>query len=803
MPLQSTGPAAPFPVNDELALSTLATPDQIEPVVAALAGGGYVVLWASGASQPRGLRAQILDADGNKVGGEIVVDGSTNNFRDYRIEALAGGGFAIVWQDDIPGDGGGGSQGAFGVKAQLYSAAGVPAGGPIQVNTTVVQDQQLVEIVELADGKFVVTWTHAGNDVRARIFAADGSAFSAEFRVNTTDTFEQTLAKVTALQNGGFVVAWEDHSGAGAGGQFGNTAQIDVRAQYFDGSGAAVGGEILVNSTTAGKQGDHRLITLDGGNVLIAWNDYSEGNFAGDVRAQIIDAAGNKVGGEFLINADTAGRQITPVLQSLASGGFVAAWLDDTGQVQPLVQVFAADGSRVGAEIEVRPPDTVTRGVQTIVRLADGGFAIGFDRSPSNDQNNLDSFVQVFTESGIPVGGPVQLHANAAGNQSLGPLGAFAIGADGRLLTVWMEGTTAGSDDTDLRSRLFDSANFQTGTDSPETLTGTAGIDVIYGLGGDDDISGLGGNDYLVGGAGVDQMDGGAGNDTYYVDDAADVVVEAAGQGNDRIAASVTYILGAGLEIETLEALNLTDTNAMDLQGNDLAQTIIGNAGVNILRGQAGDDVLLGLGGNDYLAGGTGADRMFGGTGNDTFYVDDAGDVVIEGGGEGVDRVAAIVSYQLAGGADVQILEAVTLGDTAPLQLVGNEIGQVVVGNAGDNLLDGGGGRDELIGLGGADTFRFATALGLGNIDHIQDFVSGTDRFALDDAVFTALTAGPLPAGAFVVGTAALDADDRIVYDQAAGRLLYDSDGNGAAAAVAFATVTPGLTLTASDFVVI
>ena len=811
MPVQSNNPAAPFPVIDEFVVNTVTAADQFDPVVTALAGGGYVVLWSSGSALQTGpisLRAQLLDADGNKVGAEILVDDATRNVRDYRIEALAGGGFAIVWQDDRPGDGGGGSGSTegMGVRAQLYTAAGAPVGGSIQVNTTVLQDQQGAEIVELTDGKFVVTWTNAGNEVRARIFNADGTAFSAEFRVNTNDTFEQTLGRTTALHGGGFVVAWEDHSGAAAAGQFGNTAQIDVRAQFYDSNGAPIGGEILVNSTTAAKQGEHRLITLDNGNVLIAWTDYSLGTAQADVRAQIIDAAGNKVGGEFLINASTDGRQFMPVLQSLASGGFVAAWLDDTGQVQPLAQVFAADGSRVGAEIEVRPPDTVVRGVQSIVRLADGGFAIAYDRSPSNDIFNLDSFVQVFTESGVAVGGPVQVHAGSAGNQSLGPLGSFAIGADGRLLGVWMEGTSLSTDtaDLDVRARLFDSANFQSGTDSPETLTGTAGIDVIYGFGGDDDISGLAGNDYLVGGAGVDHMDGGAGNDTYYVDDPADEVVEAAGQGNDRIAASVTYILPVGLEIETLEALNLSDTNAMDLQGNEFAQTIIGNDGVNILRGQEGDDVLIGLGGNDYLAGGDGADRMFGNAGNDTFYVDNAADAVLEAAGDGVDRVAAIVSYQLASGADIQIFEAVTLGDTTALQLVGNEIGQLVVGNAGDNLIDGGGGRDELIGMGGVDTFRFATALGLGNVDHIQDFVSGTDLFALENAVFTALTTpGPLAASAFVIGTAAGDADDRIIYDQAAGRLLYDSDGNGMAAAVAFATVVPGQTLAASDFVVI
>ena len=118
----------------------------------------------------------------------------------------------------------------------------------------------------------------------------------------------------------------------------------------------------------------------------------------------------------------------------------------------------------------------------------------------------------------------------------------------------------------------------------------------------------------------------------------------------------------------------------------------------------------------------------------------------------------------------------------------------------GDNFLDGKGGLDTLRGYGGADTFAFSASLD-GTLDSILDFQSGVDKIGLEDAVFAGVTAGNL-GSVFVVGTQAQDADDRIIYDHATGALYYDSDGNGSAAPVQFASLVAGTVLTASDFVV-
>ena len=63
------------------------------------------------------------------------------------------------------------------------------------------------------------------------------------------------------------------------------------------------------------------------------------------------------------------------------------------------------------------------------------------------------------------------------------------------------------------------------------------------------------------------------------------------------------------------------------------------------------------------------------------------------------------------------------------------------------------------------------------------------------------MTDGGIQAGEFVIGMAAQDGDDRLVYDQASGRLFYDADGNGAGAAVLLAQLSAGTTLSAASFV--
>jgi Ca2+-binding RTX toxin-like protein len=396
----------------------------------------------------------------------------------------------------------------------------------------------------------------------------------------------------------------------------------------------------------------------------------------------------------------------------------------------------------------------------------------------------------------------INLTGNEFANLVIGNDGANALNGgagadvlDGRLgddfyfvdtaLDQVIEGAGAGNDRVAASVSYALAAGVSVETLSTTLATGTTTIN-LTGNELANTIFGNNGVNILNGGAGVDSMTGLGGDDFYFVDDAGDRAVETAGQGSDRVLASVSYALEAGSSVEILVTTDSAGTTAINLTGNEIAQSIVGNAGANTLNGGGGADIMAGLGGDDF------------------YFMDNGGDRAMESAGGGTDRVFAGVSWTLEAGSSVETIGTTSNAGTTAINLTGNELVQTILGNDGVNVLDGKGGADALMGRAGADTFAFTTALGAGNVDRLLDMQAGTDRIALDDAIFTGIgPPGALDAAAFVTGAAAADASDRIVYNNATGQLFFDADGTGGVAQVLFATLDGNPALSAADFTVI
>lgn len=133
------------------------------------------------------------------------------------------------------------------------------------------------------------------------------------------------------------------------------------------------------------------------------------------------------------------------------------------------------------------------------------------------------------------------------------------------------------------------------------------------------------------------------------------------------------------------------------------------------IRGGGGNDYLFGGRGADMLSGGAGSDRLYGGLGNDVYLVLDAADQVNEGAGEGTADEIRTMLGDTTIAANVEILTGIGFG-------------QILRGDARDNIINGGagndtlhaehGGADRLSGGGGDDVVLFGAGF------------SGDDRIA-------------------------------------------------------------------------
>ncbi len=95
------------------------------------------------------------------------------------------------------------------------------------------------------------------------------------------------------------------------------------------------------------------------------------------------------------------------------------------------------------------------------------------------------------------------------------------------------------------------------------------------------------GANVLDGGHGRDILEGGRGNDTYYVDNRRDLIIENAGGGSDTLHSQISYVLDDRAVVERLMA---DGTGAISLTGSRFGNRIDGNTADNTLKGMGGND---------------------------------------------------------------------------------------------------------------------------------------------------------------------------------------------------------------------
>jgi Ca2+-binding RTX toxin-like protein len=720
------------------------------PAVAALASGKFIVAWQDDTSLGHSeIRARFVGSDGQPLGGDIAVSNSApGSQQSPTVTGLAGGGFVVSWYETVPSEV---TSTMYRVHAQAFDSNGAKVGPDIVKGGGTAE---WPDVAALSDGGFVLAWRDRDGisgswPTLAQSFNADGSERSAAVQVSALATGAADFTgrpAIAGLPGGGFVVAWGDK-----GQSLADKSGSAVLAQMFDSAGAKIGSPFLVNTSTAGDQSSVHAVGLSGGGFVIDWFDWQQNTG----HAQIFNAAGAKVGGEF-------GTGVIATA-ALRADQFVTASVVNGAET---LTVYDSAGNALG-------PASTPFNVGSLGRLAANGngavLATWTKMQPSN------------TNQGDPVAqlGVLGQHGTAGDDFIVGTPDADLIYAgDGNDGVLGADG-----DDTLVGGGGNDNLNGQKGSDvidggdGNDTIVGDEGVagagdDRLSGGEGNDTISGNSGNDFLYGGGGFDQLKGGAGSD--YVDggDGDDVIdgygdfpnnelspdTLVGGLGNDRLLVGYGDSADGGAGDDTLffsvfGAPVGVDVDFRPLAGNGTVVvaggTLTGIEYVGSISLTGFDDRVVagpiapgvmgitieGWGGNDDLTGTTGTDTIYGGDGDDVIrgmggynpasappgdrLLGEAGNDIIYAGADGALVSGGIGNDLLYGGQGDDELS----GDSGDDMLSGGLGNDGLQGWAGNDLLRGGAGTDTFVGFDGGETLNGATGYG--------------DRIAFDDASAT------------------------------------------------------------------
>ncbi|HXH81492.1 MAG TPA: hypothetical protein VNN07_01035, partial [Candidatus Tectomicrobia bacterium] len=360
-----------------------------------------------------------------------------------------------------------------------HAAAGQPTKGEpefvVNTYTPYVQGfygyRRGIDVCGDGTGRFVVAWEDQtldgdGDGIFARRFD-DSGPLGDQFQVNADSLGSQVYPSVACGDAGEFVVAWHD-------------ASEGAEARRFDGSGAAVTGDVAVSASIEGApsaamaaSGDFTVVFQDGGYV----------------KARQFDASGAALGPEFQVSTETGAY---PHASGNAAGEVVAVWHGGQVGYEEVVKGrrIESDGT-LGAESTLAADENIDYTWPRASMNASGEFIVVwgsnfYERTRARRFDAADDPIDDVIEvaSGVPF--------------SLAREGLLAD--DESFVVVW---DTAGN--ASIHARRFDAAG--SGIGDGEFHVEAVGVYPQYGA----EVAPLSGNDFVIVWSGFDGYGDGCG----------------------------------------------------------------------------------------------------------------------------------------------------------------------------------------------------------------------------------------------------------------------------------------------------
>lgn len=381
-------------------------------------------------------------------GGEYAITGYVPGDQVRPRVSLNSNGGYLVWEDNIT-DGLG-----VGVSAMRLDSGGYGSFAPFRVNATPAGDQERADVAVLDDGAAVIVFqggTRGTQHIYAQFLSAGGLKLDSEhdLLVNASTNSGQLNPSLSKLASGNVVVTYASVN------QFAANSMQDVYGQILSPAGQKVGGEFLVNQFSSFNQRTPSVAGLSDGRFVVTWvsefvND-KQGDARVDIYARLFGANGAPLGSEFLVNTST-NTCANPSVVAGAGGAFAVAWGERdvavwTNGWNVLARKFSSD-AKGGAIRRVNERIFGDQFAPRIQSLPTGYLVVWTSLGQDGSMEGI--FGRFLAEDGTPLGSEFGVNSTTAGRQIEPALASD--GVDG-FLAVWSGFT--GAEGMDLYAQRY------------------------------------------------------------------------------------------------------------------------------------------------------------------------------------------------------------------------------------------------------------------------------------------------------------------------------------------------------------
>lgn len=300
-------------VGENFRLNTAPRLSQRYPQVASSGEGAFLVVWRDYRKGPAHIFGQLVEEDGDILGGNFWVDDDSLGSVAY-YTSVSGDGigrFVVAWEGWMKDN--------YDIFARRYDSTGAQL-DDILVVTKDPSEQSLPSVGAGPDG-FLLSWAdkREGNyDIYAQRFDQEGNPMGQNFRANDDQGEACQLYQAAAWGERGFCICWRDMRDGWA----------QIYAQAYDSAGQPEG----ENFKPAGEVwGAHQLSSSlasePAGSTLVVWEDYREGRVK--IYGQWFTGDGLLLDGNLPIQ-DRPGPclQFSPQVASDREGRFSISWME-------------------------------------------------------------------------------------------------------------------------------------------------------------------------------------------------------------------------------------------------------------------------------------------------------------------------------------------------------------------------------------------------------------------------------------------------------------------------------------------